>query len=179
MRKKVSDVYREGWDFLKDHPRRIGRREYDKRTGQKTMIRMSYYLRDNLEEAPALIVVAFNKLKNNYPRDGVLKAFRAEVYYTSIVPCLQNMMLAARGLGLGTCFTTAMNVTEEDAKIVLGMPEETRIIALIPLGYPVDDFKPVNRIPAEEFTHWDRWQGIDRKIDRPVYENIPEGAARG
>ena len=34
----------------------------------------------------------------------------------------------------------------------------TILTALIPLGYPADDFKPVTRIPAEEFTHWDGWQ---------------------
>ena len=43
------------------------------------------------------------------------------------------------------------------------MPEETQIIALIPLGYPADDFKPVTRIPAAEFTHWDGWQGQNRE----------------
>ena len=123
------------------------------------MIKMSYYLRDHLEESPVLIVVAMNITKNNYPRYGVLKAFRAEVNYTSTVPCIQNLMLAARGLGIGTCFTTAMNIVEEDAKILLGMPEETQIIALIPMGYPTGDFKPLKRIPAGEFTHWDGWQG--------------------
>ena len=91
-------------------------------------------------------MVAMNITKNNYPRYGVLKAFRAEVNYTSTVPCIQNLMLAARALGIGTCFTTAMNIVEEDAKILLGMPEETQIIALIPMGYPTDEFKPLKRI---------------------------------
>ena len=158
VKKRVADIYREGLRFLLDHPRRQGHTEPDKRTYYKTMMRKSRFLRDHLEESPVLIVVAMNKEKDNLPRYGVLKAIRAEATYTSIMPCVQNLMLAARGLGLGTCLTTALNILEEDAKIALGMPEETQIIALVPLGYPADDFKPVTRIPAEEFTHWDRWQ---------------------
>ena len=163
LKKKISDIYREGLRFLLDHPRRQGHKEPDKRTFHKTMMRKSRYLRDHLEESPVLMVVAMNQEKDNLPRYGVLKAIRAEATYTSIMPCIQNLMPAARSLGLGTCLTTALNILEEDAKIALGMPEETQIIALIPLGYPADDFKPVTRIPAEEFTHWDGWQG-DRQL---------------
>ncbi len=161
LKKRLADLYREGLQFLLDHPLRQGRTEVDERTFEKTMIRKSVYLRDHLEESPVLIVVAMNLDKHNLPRYGVLKAIRTEAVYTSIMPCVQNLMLAARDLGLGTCLTTALNILEEDAKIALGMPEETQIIALIPLGYPADDFKPVTRIPAAEFTHWDGWQGRD------------------
>ena len=158
LKKKIADIYREGLKFLLDHPRRQGFREPDKRTFFKTMMRKSQHLRDHLEESPVLIIVAMNKEKDNLPRFGVLKATRVEATYTSIMPCVQNLMLAARSLGIGTCLTTAITILEEDAKIALGMPEETQIIALIPMGYPADDFKPVTRIPAEEFTHWDGWQ---------------------
>lgn len=158
LKKKLADLYRGGLKFLWDHPRRQGYREPDKRTFQKTMFRKSHHLRDHMEETPVLIVVAMNREKDNLPRYGVLKAIRADSVFTSIMPCIQNLMLAARGLGLGTCLTTALNILEEDAKIALGMPEETQIVALIPLGYPADDFKPVTRIPAEEFTHWDGWR---------------------
>ena len=116
-------------------------------------------MRNHLEDSPVLIAVAMNLAKHNLPRYGVLKAIRTEAVYTSIMPCVQNLMLAARALGLGTCLTTALNILEEDAKIALGVPEEIQIIALIPLGHPADDFKPVTRIPAEEFTHWNGWQG--------------------
>ena len=158
LKQKLADLYRAGLKFLWDHPRRQGYREFDKRTFQKTMLRKSHYFRDHLEETPVLIVVAMDREKDNLPRYGALKAIRADSVFTSIMPCVQNLMLAARGLGLGTCLTTALNILEEDAKIALGMPEETQIVALIPLGYPAHNFKPVTRIPAEEFTHWDGWQ---------------------
>ncbi len=159
VKKRLADIYREGLQFLLDHPLRMGRTEVDERTFEKVMIKKSVYLRNHLEDSPVLIVVAMNLAKHNLPRYGVLKAIRTEAVYTSIMPCVQNLMLAARSLGIGTCLTTALNILEEDAKIALGMPEETQIIALIPLGYPADDFKPVTRIPAEEFTHRDGWQG--------------------
>ena len=159
LKMRLADIYREGLRFLLDHPLRQGRTETDQRTFEKAMIRQSIYLRDHLEESPVLIVVAMNLEKHNLPRFGALKSIRTEAVYTSIMPCVQNLMLAARDLGIGTCLTTALNILEEDAKIALGMPEETQIIALIPTGYPAVDFKPVTRIPAEEFTHWDGWRG--------------------
>ncbi len=159
LKKRVADLYREGLQFLLDHPRRQGYREPDQRTFFGSMMRQSRHLRDHLEDSPVLIVVAMNLDKHNLPRFGTLKAIRTEAVYSSILPCIQNLMLAARGLGLGTCLTTAITILEEDAKIALGMPEETQIVALIPLGYPYGDFKPVTRIPAEEFTHWDGWGG--------------------
>ncbi len=68
-----------------------------------------------------------------------------------------NLMISARALGLGTCLTTALNVFAEKAKDILDLPDRLRTVALIPVGYPEPDFKPVNRIPAEESTHWNRW----------------------
>ena len=165
LKKQIADLYREGLRFLLDHPRRQGYQEPDRRTFPKTMMRKSVYLRDHLEESPVLVVVAMNLDKHHLPRFGTLKAIRAEAVYTSILPCIQNLMLAARALGIGSCLTTAITILEEDAKIALGMPEETQIIALIPMGYPADDFKPVTRIPAEEFTHRDGWRK-DRRIGR-------------
>ena len=158
IKKSVADIYRAGLKFLLDHPRRQGWREPDERTFFRTMMSKSHHLREHLEESPVLIVVAMNEHRDNLPRYGVLKAIHPEAAYASIMPGVQNMMLAARSLGLGTCLTTALNILEEDAKVALDMPEHTRIIALIPLGYPTEDFKPVTRIPAEEFTHLDRWR---------------------
>ena len=53
--------------------------------------------------------------------------------------------------------TTALNVFAEKAKDILGLSDVLRTVALIPVGYPQDDFKPDDRIPAMESTHWNGW----------------------
>jgi nitroreductase len=47
---------------------------------------------------------------------------------------LQNMVLAAWSLGVGSCWVGSFN--EEKAKEVLKVPEDWKVVALISLGYP-------------------------------------------
>jgi nitroreductase len=75
----------------------------------------------------------------------------------SSYPGVQNLLLAARSLGLGATLTVWHLFVEDDFKRVLGLPRHVTPFALIPVGYPLGRFGPVNRIPATEVTHWDRW----------------------
>ena len=54
----------------------------------------------------------------------------------SIYPAVQNLMLAARALGLGTALTTLHKMHEDDVKQLLGIPDDVETMALIPLGRP-------------------------------------------
>lgn len=154
----LADVYRDSWNFL--YEQRSTRRSFhDSRTAPAKMIRDSQHLKEHLEDAPVLILVCMDTAKNLVSADGVMRMYREEGNYTSTLPAVQNLMIAARALGLGTCLTTALNVLAEKAKDILDLPDEMRTIALIPLGYPEEPFRPLNRIPAEESTHWNRWGG--------------------
>ncbi len=46
----------------------------------------------------------------------------------------QNFSLAAWSLGLGTCWTGAMN--REKVKEILGIPAEKNLLTVLPVGYP-------------------------------------------
>ena len=155
-KKALADVYRMAWNLL--YEQRSTRRSFhDPRTARAKMMRDSQHLMERLEEAPVLILVCMDTRKNLVSTDGVMRMYWEEGNYTSTLPAVQNLMIAARALGLGTCLTTALNVFAEKAKDILDLPDELRTIALIPVGYPEEDFKPVNRIPAAESTHWNRW----------------------
>ena len=54
---------------------------------------------------------------------------------SSIFPAVQNLMLAARALGLGTVLTTNHTRFEQEVKEFLGIPEHVATAALIPVGY--------------------------------------------
>jgi nitroreductase len=75
----------------------------------------------------------------------------------SSYPGVQNLLLAARSLGLGATLTVWHLFLEDDFKRVLGLPRHVTAFALIPVGYPLGRFGPVRRVPATEVTHWDRW----------------------
>lgn len=56
---------------------------------------------------------------------------------------LENLVLAATALGYGTCWVGAF--TEERVKEVVALPEEARVIALIPVGLPAERPSPRSR----------------------------------
>jgi nitroreductase len=51
-----------------------------------------------------------------------------------VVIALQSTVLAATGLGLGTCWIGAFY--EERVKTLLDVPEEARVVALLAVGVP-------------------------------------------
>jgi len=75
----------------------------------------------------------------------------------SIYPAVQNLMLAARALGLGTTLTTLHKLHERDVKELLGIPDGVETMALIPIGVPKGRFGPPARMPVEKVVFWDAW----------------------
>ena len=78
---------------------------------------------------------------------------------SSIYPAVQNLMLAARALGLGTVLTTNHMRFEQEVKAFLGIPEDVDTAALIPIGYPAEGvrFGGSRRKPLTEVVFYDRW----------------------
>ena len=76
----------------------------------------------------------------------------------SIWPAVQNLLLAARALGLGAAPTTLGLANREAAREVLGLPDNVEAFCLIPVGYPMGKFGPVTRLPVEQTMRWDRWE---------------------
>jgi nitroreductase len=56
----------------------------------------------------------------------------------SIYPAVQNLLLAARALGLGTVLTTLHTQYEREIKALLHIPDAVETAALIPVGYPAE-----------------------------------------
>ena len=83
-----------------------------------------------------------------------------EVRYASIYPAVQNLMLAAHGLGLATCLTVHGSTPtrgEPEVKRMLGIPEHVKIACLVYLGYPSVKLGNPIRKPVEKFVHYDSW----------------------
>ena len=77
--------------------------------------------------------------------------------YGSIYPCVQNILLAARGLSLGASLTTMHQMFEIEMHEFFGIPTSHGVVAVIPIGFPIGKFGPVAREPVETKTHFNRW----------------------
>lgn len=77
--------------------------------------------------------------------------------YGSVYPCVQNILLACRGLGLGATLTTMHQFFEPELHAEFASPAEYGVVAMIAIGYPCDRFGPVTRLSVERVTHQDRW----------------------
>ena len=75
-------------------------------------------------------------------------------------PAVQNIMLAARALGIGSCLTTIHRYRDAQLKELLGIPPNVETAALIP-RYPLGKFGRPPRRPLREVAFADRWgQGL-------------------
>jgi nitroreductase len=90
---------------------------------------------------------------NNYPPGGPEPAYM----YSAIYAAGQNLILAARALGLGAAFTTLHRFAEPQIRELLAIPDDRTIGVTIPVGWPARPFGPVTRRPIEEVIHHDRW----------------------
>jgi nitroreductase len=81
--------------------------------------------------------------------------------YSSIFPAVQNLLLAARGLGLGALLSSGWAQKRmADIREMLNLPDNVEPVAFIPLGYPdKQHYGKTTRRPVEEVTHWDGWEG--------------------
>ena len=80
-------------------------------------------------------------------------------FASSIWPGVQNLLLAARALGLGATPTTYALALRDELEAVLGLPERVRAQAVIPVGVPLGRFGPVRRLPVDDVMMEDRWSG--------------------
>jgi nitroreductase len=104
------------------------------------------------KEAPVNIVVCVNLPKiSHYGKRGV------ELYsIQESGACIQNLMLTAHSLGLGTCWIGAFD--EERAKEMLGVPENVRVVGIITLGYP-DESPRSSRRDLKDIVSEEKYEG--------------------
>ncbi|KPK63658.1 MAG: hypothetical protein AMK73_04985 [Planctomycetes bacterium SM23_32] len=67
-----------------------------------------------------------------------------------------HITLAARALGLGTCWIGAFD--RRMVRDVLGIPDSVEVVELMPLGYPTDWPAPRSRKGLDEAVCYDGWQ---------------------
>jgi nitroreductase len=76
----------------------------------------------------------------------------------SIFPAMQNFLLAARALGLGSCMTSwASYWGEAILREAVGVPDDWMLAGHIVVGWPRGHHGPVRRRPLANAVNLDRW----------------------
>jgi nitroreductase len=76
---------------------------------------------------------------------------------SSVYPAVQNLLLAAHALGLGSTLTTLPVVAGGDLSTLLELPPEVVPLAVVPLGRLPKALGPPRRQPISEKTHLNRY----------------------
>ncbi|MET0994278.1 MAG: nitroreductase family protein [Mycobacterium sp.] len=92
-------------------------------------------------------------------------------------PAAENLLLAARECGLGASLTTWHVLYERELKGILGIPRHVRTFAVVPIGYPLRRFGPVNRALSSSFCTGTAGSG--RQDQTCSSQSFVEGIAAG
>jgi nitroreductase len=163
QRKKIGDVYRKGGGILMALYANRVKPVHMSEDAYRRLRASATYLVDHMADAPVLLIAC---LKQTAPAGAppklapeVAAAMKsmARISGSSIYPAVQNIILACRGLGLGTVLTTIHAYFEDEVKAILGLPPEVQTYALMPIGYPQGKFGPIKRRPVSEVAYLDKY----------------------
>lgn len=149
--------------------------QYDKGSGadpnspKSRMARTMQHYVDHFHEAPCLILPCMVRYRPPSPTEGA-----------SMYPAVQNLMLAARGLGYGGVITGFHGAVEDELKTLLGIPEQVFIACTVTIGKPQGRHGPVRRRPMSELVFGDLWEEAPAwAIDPPGTQFTSAGPPRG
>jgi nitroreductase len=75
----------------------------------------------------------------------------------SIFPAVQNFLLAASAMGLGSVLTTLWQGQDAEVRRILSVPENIQLHAILPLGWPDRRYGANKRRPVSEIAYRDRF----------------------
>jgi len=108
-----------------------------------------------IAEAPAVIVAC------GFPDEAYATAGGyMSSYVIDVTIALDHLILAATAHGLGTCWIAAFK--EEKVKQLLGIPEDVKVVALTPVGYPNHEPDKTSRKSMAELVCYDK---LDNKFE--------------
>ena len=137
LREQFAALYKEAW-WAKRHESGWHRPE-DLPDVYEAPMRLA----DEIGNSPALVFVC-----------TTVKGLEAA---NAIIPSVQNLLLAARCLGVGATITTLHPSVEERVHALFEIPDTAQIVYCMPLGYPQGNFGPVTREPLNKASSRNIW----------------------
>ena len=151
VKQKLADLNRAGVEaYVGPQSGRAGSLPHQSAAKRQRMLDAVLWQMEHMHEIPALVIACLDFGQK-------VDAATAARGGGSIWPGVQNLLLAARALGLGAAPTTLALGDREAVAEALNLPESMVAYCLIPVGYPLGRFGPVTRKPVEEILRFDRW----------------------
>jgi nitroreductase len=156
-RQAIGDIYRRAYDryepavlkLIPPFPDDEAQRRHERNWA------MSRHLADTIGSAPAMVLVLMPRISMTVSDDeGEMDVGPT---YASVYPAVQNVVLAARSMGIGTVLTTVYRIHEDEVRDVCGVPDRYEIVALLPLGRPSGAWGIAPRRPAPSITSWNQF----------------------
>jgi nitroreductase len=164
VRAKIGAVYCKGSDIASAVYAARGRPDHLSEDQYRRFMQSGAWLWDHLAEAPVILIPCLRQRAMPAPEQLPPEishedelAYLDRIRGASIYPAVQNIILACRALGLGTVLTTNHLRCEADLKHLLGIPDDVATFALMPIGWPLQNFGPLTRKPVREVAFEDRW----------------------
>ena len=149
VKEQFAKRYRQAWVPYGAVARRVA-------AGDETMVktlRAVQWQIDHFEEIPVLVVPC---LRGGMRLPYAPSPFVSETsFFGSIYPSVQNLLLAARAVGLGASLITLPLWSVTSARRILGLPLTVTPCCVVPLGWPRGRYGPTTRKPVEEVAHLD------------------------
>jgi len=109
---------------------------------------------DAIRQAPLLIVACAELGKSGY-KEGELATDKGDWFMFDVALAMQNLVLAAHSLGLGTVHTGRFDVKK--ATDILEVPQGYCVVEMTPLGYPDQVRDPRPRKELSEIVFYNRF----------------------
>jgi nitroreductase len=108
------------------------------------------HLQRNLATAPLLLFVCG---RNDYPAAAPQERY----LWSALFAATQNVVVAARALGLSAVFTMLHVANPSGVRSVLGVPPDYKIASMLAVGWPDRPAGPVARRPVQDVIFRDAW----------------------
>jgi len=130
---------------------RIGRRRAGADPKWGRLLDAVRWQADHFEQIPVIVVACLRGPRAWFP------AFAAASYFGSIFPSVQNLLLAARAVGLGAALITLPLWSTRRARRILGLPRDVLPCAVVPIGWPLGKYGPTTRRDVGDVVSIDRY----------------------
>ena len=129
VRSEIGDLMARAWAAARDYSESRLEQGLFEQVDHGIMAR-------GIASAPVLIVVGVDTTRVHPKAIG-----------SSVFPAVQNLLLGATALGLGSALTTIATVYGEELRALLGMPASFAALAVVPIGHPAQVLGPPRRDP--------------------------------
>ena len=156
VKEQLAKRYRQAWRLYGGMGERATRGD----ESMAKILRAVKWQVDNFADIPVLVVACLKGSGTaNVPKlpHQLLPSIAVSSYYGSIYPSVQNLLLAARSMGLGASLITLPLWSTISARRILGLPRNVMPACIVPLGWPRGRYGPTTRRPVGEVVHLDRY----------------------